>query len=368
MHASTLFFRIFSLIGLVIILHYGRSVLAPLALAAILAVGLYPLARFLEKRRLTRALASILSMLFMSLVLFSFLGILAGQLTTLAQSYPEYETTFLGRIDTLSAQAMQRYPMLQNLDLDASSEKLASWAGSGISDALSWISGTLGNLFIIPLFTFFFLQFRGRLTTFILMRNEDNKDVLLSILASLRKLMVKYISGLGTVMLVMCGMLTAGLWLSGSPYPLVFALVCAVGVTVPYLGYLVAFVPTLILAWLTHDGFGSPLGVTLTFALVMFTEGYILTPMLIGSGVNINPMVAFLGLLCGGAMWGIEGMALALPTLAIIKVILQATPGGKPFAYLLGDNPNHDAGKFRARKMIKWLSKRKKPNLPNEPL
>jgi hypothetical protein len=82
-------------------------------------------------------------------------------------------------------------------------------------------------------------------------------------------------------------------------------------------------------------------GVAGVFIFVQFLEGNFITPQIVGSKISINGLVAIIALLLGSALWGISGMALSLPTIAILKVIFDNVPDLKPYGYLMGE-PDHD--------------------------
>ncbi len=81
-----------------------------------------------------------------------------------------------------------------------------------------------------------------------------------------------------------------------------------------------------------------------TFAvMVMFwgiqiIESNFLNPKIIGNNLNVNPLVAILSLLVGAAMWGVAGMILFLPFVAILKVICEAFEQLKPIALLISND------------------------------
>jgi predicted PurR-regulated permease PerM len=85
------------------------------------------------------------------------------------------------------------------------------------------------------------------------------------------------------------------------------------------------------------DGLIYPLMVVMTFTVIQLIESNFLTPKIVGGNVNLNALVTFLGLLIGGAIWGVIGMILIIPTLAILKRIFELKNSTKPFAYLFGE-------------------------------
>jgi predicted PurR-regulated permease PerM len=66
-------------------------------------------------------------------------------------------------------------------------------------------------------------------------------------------------------------------------------------------------------------------------------EGNFLTPKIVGGNVNLNAFITFLGLLVGAAIWGIAGMILVIPAMAILREIFDLHQSTKPFALLLGE-------------------------------
>jgi len=66
----------------------------------------------------------------------------------------------------------------------------------------------------------------------------------------------------------------------------------------------------------------------------------------IGSRVHLNPLVAILGLILFGEMWGVAGLFLAFPLAAILKVIFDKIPGLKPYGFLLGEPQKYHLKKY----------------------
>lgn len=80
-----------------------------------------------------------------------------------------------------------------------------------------------------------------------------------------------------------------------------------------------------------------PIAILVIYQIIQTVEGNYLTPKIVGSNVNLNAFVTLLGLLVGGTIWGVAGMILAIPALAIIREIFELSDSTKPFALLLGE-------------------------------
>jgi predicted PurR-regulated permease PerM len=73
------------------------------------------------------------------------------------------------------------------------------------------------------------------------------------------------------------------------------------------------------------------------YQVIQVLEGNFLTPKIVGGQVNLNAFVTFLGLLLGASIWGVAGMILIIPILAILREIFDLSDSTKPYALLLGE-------------------------------
>jgi predicted PurR-regulated permease PerM len=77
-------------------------------------------------------------------------------------------------------------------------------------------------------------------------------------------------------------------------------------------------------------------------AVVQFLDNNFGMPLIVGNKVRINALVTIVGVLVGGALCGIPGMFLAIPGLAVLKVIFDKVPELQSWGTLLGDNSEND--------------------------
>lgn len=109
-----------------------------------------------------------------------------------------------------------------------------------------------------------------------------------------------------------------GLW--GMPTPVLWGVMAAVLNFIPYLGAVIGISVVALVAFAQFDSAGHAVLVPLTYFLLTSTEGYFITPILLGRRLILNPVVIFLGLVFWGWMWSIPGMLLAVPILAVFKI------------------------------------------------
>lgn len=87
--------------------------------------------------------------------------------------------------------------------------------------------------------------------------------------------------------------------------------------------------------YLTSGDPGMLIGISATFFVGQFVESYILTPYVVGDKVDLHPFLVILVVIVGNMVWGLVGMLLAIPLIAILNVLLVNIEPLKPLGYLL---------------------------------
>jgi hypothetical protein len=105
----------------------------------------------------------------------------------------------------------------------------------------------------------------------------------------------------------------------------------------PYIGIAIGSILPALFALATKDSALYALGVVAWFQVVQFLEGNIITPNIVGSKVSINPLMAIIGILLGGMLFGLAGLIIALPFIATLKVIFDSNPNMEAFGFLIGE-------------------------------
>lgn len=197
---------------------------------------------------------------------------------------------------------------------------------------------TLSDIILLPVFIFFLLIYRDHLAVFVtkVFRRQDN-DFLLRKLTSIRKIVHAYIMGAGKVMCILAVVNTGVLFALGIKHAIFFGVLAGMLNIIPYLGPTLGAILPFFFALVTKDSLFYPVAVVVAFTCIQLLEGAFLTPKITGSNVNLNALVTFIGLLVGGAIWGIVGMILIIPTIAIMKKLFELSPDTQPYAYLFGE-------------------------------
>ena len=116
------------------------------------------------------------------------------------------------------------------------------------------------------------------------------------------------------------------------PYAVLLGVVGALLNMIPYVGGLVAIALPVFMAFVIKAGLGYPLGVAGVYLVIQFLDNHLLIPYIVASKVKVNALMAIVGVLIGNAIGGVAGMFLALPVIAILKIIFDRIEPLKPWA------------------------------------
>ncbi len=132
----------------------------------------------------------------------------------------------------------------------------------------------------------------------------------------------RYLGGLALILLIQGAVSAIGLYFIGVPYALVLGAIVSVTAIIPYLGAFLGAIPALLVA-LAFEGPDAALLTALLFLGVQQLEGNFLTPKIQGDTLHVHPILVFLAVIVGGGLGGILGVIVAVPALAVLRVLFD---------------------------------------------
>jgi predicted PurR-regulated permease PerM len=129
---------------------------------------------------------------------------------------------------------------------------------------------------------------------------------------------------------------TCGLLILGIDYALLLGLLGALLNIIPYLGGMLAMLMFTLVALVTKEPIYM-IYVVMLYATIQLIDNNYIVPRIVGSKVKLNALTSLLTVILGAALWGIPGMFLSIPITAIVKLLLDHSPGLQPWGFLLGD-------------------------------
>ncbi|TVQ81995.1 MAG: AI-2E family transporter [Flavobacteriales bacterium] len=190
---------------------------------------------------------------------------------------------------------------------------------------------------LIPVYLCMILYFKPLFVEFILRLFQfKHHKALEEVLGSTKKIIQSYLVGLSVELVIVAILNSVGLYILGIEYAILLGVLGAILNLIPYLGGILGVLVFMIVALVTK----SPVHMFYVmgmYSFIQFIDNNLIVPRVVASRVQINALVSIIVVLVGGAIWGITGMFLSIPFIAIIKVIFDHIEGLKPWGFLLGD-------------------------------
>ena len=340
-YAKTVYILLLIII-IIFIMILAKPILVPLILGGYIAMLLTSLSNRLEKLRLPRSLSSFIATLLFVILVVGIFYLIIAQVTNfgkdLEDNLVENLNAFAISINA-SVQGMIGIDMGMGYGLDV--DRLLSMMQNGegnTSTLLLTTIGTLSTALLLPVFVFFLLIYRDHFAVVVTKIFENHKNkILLEHMVAIRKIVHSYLLGAGKVMLILGIICSAVLYALGIKHALFFGMMAGFLNIIPYLGPFLGAIMPFFFALVTKDSLFYPFAVVISFTLIQLIESAWLTPKITGSNVSLNAFVTFIGLLIGGAIWGVVGMIIIIPTIAILKKLFELNPETEPYAYLFGE-------------------------------
>ncbi len=362
------FYKRFSNILLIVILliallYAGREIWSPLMLALLFAILLRPVTGFLNERlRLPNVLASIVAVFLFMAFFGAIFYFISTQLAVMTNDWDKIQANVIHHYDNLQQYVRTNFGLSK-----AEQDQMVSQATSGSMDAGKQIVGTtianfsdsLLNLVLIPIYMFLILLYRTHFAKFLTMLfDQKYHDRLRDILATIKTSVQSYILGLLFEMVIVSVLTAVGLMIIGVKYAILLGVITGLLNLIPYIGIVIAGLLTIIASLTGSSDLSVIIGIIVVNVIVQFIDNNILVPMVVSSKVEINSIASIVGIIIGGAIAGISGMFLAIPIMAILKVIFDRVPPLEPWGYLLGDD---------IPRTYKWKKPKQRPDPDPDP-
>ncbi|WP_183563968.1 AI-2E family transporter [Mucilaginibacter sp. SP1R1] len=350
---------LFGLILLVYVFSELADVLIPLAFAAFIAILLNPVCNWLQNKKIPKIFSIIIAMFIAAVAIIGLFYFLSTQviqfgdsLPMLKQKFAEISVTFKQWVAGTFGLAIQKQNQMVKDALDNSQSMVGRTLGS--------VLGTFGLIFVIPVYVFLILFYKTLVLNFFYeVFSEENSKRVAEILKETKIAIQSYIIGLLTETAIVAVLNSTALVLLGVKYGILIGVIGAILNLLPYIGGIIAIALPVLMATVTKDGYSTQLGVIIAYLVIQFIDNNILVPRIVSSKVQINALMSIIVVLLGNMLWGLSGMFLSIPFIAVLKIIFDRIDGLKPYGKLLGDTiPTRHKGQIWGR--------RKKVVLPAE--
>jgi predicted PurR-regulated permease PerM len=389
---------IFSFFLVIAGMYFAREFLIPLALAMLFAMLLTPFCRWMESQGLAKGLAATLCSLTLLVIFGGLITFIGYQVSGFSNEMPQLKSkaekhyrkikdfteenlgiTIVAGSDSSKQQANnnqqngggQQQESQQNGQEQQDSTpangtvELGSEANikSAFTYAFSFLKLLFGSVFTIGLilaYIVLLLYYRKRFKRAIIMAFPiEQREKAQTILHESGKVAQQYLGGMFIVTTILAVINSTGLLIIGVEHAILFGVLAGYLNFIPFIGSLIGSTLPIALTLLTRDSFMPALAIGAFFVFSQFIEETILTPKFVGNQVRVNPLFIIFSIVIGNMVWGIAGIIIFIPLIAIVKIIFDHIQPLKPIGYAIGQEEDDDDDSW-LKKIKGWLGSKLK--------
>ncbi|MDO7852606.1 AI-2E family transporter [Hymenobacter convexus] len=319
-------------------IHIASEIIFPLFFAAIFAIMLHPVEQWLLRHRVPKLLAITLTVVLGVTALLGLLYFIYLEASQLSSQMPLFKKKFAETTAEVHQWLQARFGV-SDQKLQGYLSEAGNRASALLGGTLSAVSGLLVVATLIPVYIFLLFLYQRRLVDFLtqVFSGHRQDTGVAEVLRESKATIQSYMVGLLIEASIVATLNTTGLLIIGVPYALLLGVLGALLNFIPYIGGLIAIALPMLMAFVTKPGYGHALAVLAVYMLIQFIDNHYLIPRIVASKIKVNALVAIVGVLVGNAIGGIAGMFLALPVIAILKIVFDRITPLKPWGMLLGD-------------------------------
>lgn len=323
------------LAGLFLLLSLSQGVAVTVSLSLAGAYVLNPVVSKLAARGWSRTLATAATFLALLLVavgaVLYLIPVFRDEAAKLPQFFKDAGATLVPRVEGLLGISVPAFINERVAELGNEASNLAKSAGPAVaaiaaklaSNTARFIATVLG-LLVVPVLTFFFLQDAPRLTERLQSLIPRRALALVSKrFAEVDDVLSAFVRGQLTVGAILAVIYSTGLSIARIDMAIVIGVLTGFGNIVPFMGTIIGVVLSVLGLMLGWQGAWQIAIVVGTFAFAQIVEPLFITPRIVGEKVGLPPVAVIIAVLAFGEMFGFVGILLAVPTSAVLKVVLR---------------------------------------------
>ena len=324
------------LIAAVYILLALGDILIPVAFSVLIAILLNPLcARF--EAVMPKIPAILLTLLIACLVLAGLFYFLSTQISVFLERLPLLKQKLTILLQQLQQWTKSEFGFNIQKQVSALTASLNSGGGDMLKSTVGPVLTFISVVLLIPTYVFLLLFYKPLILDFLFqIFSEKHSLRVAEILSETKGAVQSYMQGLMIETVIVCVLNSVALLLIGVPSAIVIGVIGGILNLIPYIGGLIAIALPVLMVTITRDGFSGQLAVIGAYLVIQFFDNNILMPRVVSSKVQVNALISIVGVLMGGALWGVSGMFLSIPLIGVLKIVFDRVEGLQPWGSLLG--------------------------------
>lgn len=338
----------------------GKIIILPLMFAMLLGCLLLPITQWLQEKKFNRPLSILLPLAITVIVTFGILFFLSSQVANFVDDLPalkEKSTAAVNSLQTWINENIHITVRKQNQYLTQTFENLKEQGPQIMGATFASLKDIFTYALFIPIYSFLILYYRKNIKSFLIgtFKNGSEQKVR-EVLQESTSISQQYVTGLLIETTIVFSLNLLGFFIIGVKYKVLLALLAALLNLIPYVGMLVANIICMLSTFITSDNPKDVIWVGVALLVVQFVDNNFGMPLIVGNKVRINALATIVGVVVGGTLCGVPGMFLAIPVLAVLKIIFDKVPDLQPWALLLSDDQSSPIGIKKPRILKSKLS------------
>lgn len=316
-------------------LNTWKQFLYPLAFGVLLSYLIYPITNYFERKGFGKTFSILISLIIAISIVTGIIVILVNRISYFIQDLPYFQNKIIENLHKIEEVLQKKFGFSQSFVDSILSIKFINLEKQ-FKQMFNATTETLFAILMQPVFVFLFLYYRRKFAIFFLkISSENNKPVILNILNEISTVVTRYMLGITTVVLILIIINSISFSLLGLQYPILLGTTMSIFSFIPYFGNLIGGSIPVIISFLIGNELSMTLKILLYVYFMHFFENNILSPIIVGNNIRISPFFIIIGLIFGAFLWGIPGMLVIIPFLAILKIVFKHVPSLQPYAYIL---------------------------------
>lgn len=318
-------------------LYFAQSFLIPLLIGGVLATLFLPFSKWLEGKKIPKGLAAIICLIVILIVVAGIGLLLAWQLNELVKDFALIKEKATHQFYSIQQYILVHFGISTEKQVSALKEQKPL-----VANALTVVAGSITTILthsiLILVYIFCIIYYRTHLKNFLIkLYPASQKKEVEKVVYDSTRVSQQYLFGLAKMISVLWVMYFIGFSILGVKNALFFAILCGLLEVIPFVGNIIGTTITLLVAAVNGASFPMLGGIAATYGIVQLIQGWILEPLIVGSEVRINPFFTIIALIIGQLLWGIPGIFIAIPIIAILKIVFDNVESLKPYGYLIGE-------------------------------
>jgi len=318
-------------------LYFAKEFLIPLVIAGILATLFLPFSKWMESKKVPKGLAALICVVLLLLVITGVFSLLGWQVAELVSDFELIKQKITGVSKTTQQFILHNFGISTEAQTEILKEQKPFFTGV-IKSAAGSLTTVFSSFILTLVYIFCMIFYRNHIKKFLikLSPTAQQKEMEL-VVSSAAKVSQQYLLGLSKMIVCLWIMYFIGFTILGVKNALFFAVLCGLLEIIPFIGNITGTTLTILVAAVNGASFPMLGGIVVTYGVVQTIQGWLLEPLILGPQVRINPFTTILALIIGNLIWGILGIFIAIPVIAMFKIVCDHVESLKPYGYLIGE-------------------------------